>query len=229
MTRLLELSPGLIAHASGALWLPEWRVALVADVHLGYGWALRRRGHLGPVGDGGVRERLTQLVAELEPAQLIFLGDLVHAPRPGPQERQAIEEILSELSTRTSLLAVLGNHDRAFDRDFPWLGIPTTDHWETETLLAVHGDRRAEAGNRVLIVGHHHPALCLSDAAGARQKVPVFVATDKAVVLPAFSPFAAGVDIGRGVSAELRQVVGHGAPQLIAATGNRVVRIPARR
>jgi metallophosphoesterase superfamily enzyme len=33
---------------AGALWLDEGRTLLAADLHLGYGWAQRRRGESRP-------------------------------------------------------------------------------------------------------------------------------------------------------------------------------------
>src|SRR5690349_11353616 len=95
--KLIDLGQGRMAHASGALWLPDRRTVLVADVHLGFGWALRRRGQLGPVSDAGVGRKLASVAAELQPETIVFLGDLVHAPRPTPQERDLVETTLGAL------------------------------------------------------------------------------------------------------------------------------------
>ncbi|MEJ7607597.1 MAG: hypothetical protein WKF37_15335 [Bryobacteraceae bacterium] len=71
--RTLELAPGRVAHASGALWLPEVKTLLIADIHLGYGWALRRRGQLGPVQDPGTRQKLEAVFAELRPESVVWV------------------------------------------------------------------------------------------------------------------------------------------------------------
>src|SRR4051795_3070692 len=97
-SRSVELAPGRTAHASGALYLSGERTLVLADVHLGYGWALRRRRQLGPVGDDKLSAKLLSTVAELEPEHLLFLGDLVHAPRPAPQERAAVESTINLLA-----------------------------------------------------------------------------------------------------------------------------------
>src|ERR1700710_959951 len=140
MKRLVELASGKYAHASGALWLAESRTALVADVHLGYAWAMRRRGQLGPLIEGGVRDRLEALVEELRPERLIFLGDLVHAPKPDAPEREIVEETLKSLQTHAELILVSGNHDRGFGQDYGALGLTVLPAWECEDLIAVHGD-----------------------------------------------------------------------------------------
>src|SRR3954454_19215644 len=106
ISRSVELAPGRVAHASGALYLSDQQTLVLADVHLGYGWALRRRRQLGPVGDDKVRMKLMDAVEELHPEHIVFLGDLVHAPRPAPQERAAIEESVTSLA-RTGKITVV--------------------------------------------------------------------------------------------------------------------------
>jgi metallophosphoesterase superfamily enzyme len=43
------------------------------------------------------------------------------------------------------------------------------------------------------IIGHLHPAVSWADGAGMRLKMPALVASARRLVLPAFSPWAAGV------------------------------------
>ncbi|MDQ2711820.1 MAG: hypothetical protein M3Y24_06225, partial [Acidobacteriota bacterium] len=81
MTFPVCILPGLEAHSSSALWLPQSRTAIIADVHLGYSWAQRRRGELGPLADFRTREKLLTLFSALQPSHAVLLGDLVHAPR----------------------------------------------------------------------------------------------------------------------------------------------------
>ena len=98
---MIEVGPGRFAHPSGGLWLAEERILLVADPHLGYAWAQRRRGELGLLGDIVGQAKLLQVVEELAPEQLVLLGDIVHAPKPGPEERALIEETMAALKART--------------------------------------------------------------------------------------------------------------------------------
>jgi len=226
MTRFVELTPGKFAHASGALWLAEARAVLLADVHLGYAWAQRRRGQLGPVLDGGVREQLSQVLEELQPWQIVFLGDLVHAPKPDAEERAMICTMLDELRARAPLTLVRGNHDRGFARDFAGCDVDVVEEWTCGDLIARHGDREAQAPvDGFLAVGHHHPAYGLRDAAGVKQKLPVFLVGRRTFVLPAFSPFAAGVDVTKGLTTELKQLFGREPVQGVVATGRRAVAI----
>ncbi len=229
MTRLLELAPGRYAHASGALWLPEPRTLLIADAHLGYGWAQRRRGELGPLVDGGIDRQLTDLATELAAASVVFLGDLVHAPRPAPAEFAEIARTLEAVARHAEVIVVRGNHDRAFWKDFASLGFAPLREWRHPGLLATHGDRLPPIAGEHLVIGHFHPSFAPRDSAGARRRMRVFLWNERTTVLPAFSPFAAGSDVARFWPADLGAALGSGPVRLAACTGSRIAELPFRR
>ncbi len=229
MNRLLELANGRFGHASGALWLPAERTLFVADAHLGYGWAQRRRGELGPLADEKIRVQLLSTLDELAPQTLVFLGDLVHAPRPAAEEQRLIADILRAASTKARVIIVRGNHDRGFERDFSALEYSLVSEWRAPGLLAVHGDRLPPVADEHLVLGHFHPALSPRDAAGARQRIPAFVWTAGTTILPAFSPFAAGADLARHWTPALDAALGPGAVKVAVCTGKRVAQLPFRR
>ncbi len=227
MSSLLPVLPGLLAHASGALWLPESETALIADVHLGYSWAQRRRGELGPIADYRTREKLFQVRDELRPKQFVFVGDIVHAPRACTPEREYIEETLRTLGETAKLIAVRGNHDRQFADEFSHLNFFSVNAWSEGTLTAVHGDRFdfAWPETHTLVMGHLHPALAVRDAAGAGHKLPVFLVNANCLVLPAFSPFARGYDVAGGLPTEVSGCFRKEEIDIFAVTGKRVVRL----
>ncbi len=233
MSSLIAVLDSLQAHTSSALWLSDSHTAIVADVHLGYSWAQRRRGELGPLADFRTREKLLALTNDLQPRQIIFLGDLVHAPRPCAPEREWIENMLRELSDRAEIVAVRGNHDRAFTRDFGHLPIKPLEFWSNDFVTAVHGDRLHAAPipeHHTLIAGHLHPCLGVRDASGANHKLPVFLANRRCILLPAFSPFARGYDITGGLPADLAACFRDEPIEAYAATATRVARLgPLRR
>jgi uncharacterized protein len=197
----------------------------VADVHLGYSWAQRRKGELGPLADFQTREKLLKLCEDLQPKQIVFLGDLVHAPRPCRPEREWIESTLLEVARSASLIAVRGNHDRAFAREFGSLPIEQSEFWSCENIVAVHGDRLHSAPDvqdGILVLGHWHPCLGIRDAAGASHKMPVFLASESCLLLPAFSPFARGCDIREGLPVELLSCFRNQPIELFVASKSRV-------
>ena len=225
--KLLPILPGLQAHASGALWLPESGTAVIADLHLGYSWAQRRRGELGPLVDTQTRTKLFQCKDELRPKRFVFLGDLVHAPRSCAPEREWIEETLRQLGESAELIAVRGNHDREFAAEFAQLDLVHVEAWSDRVLVAIHGDRFECAcpEDHTLVLGHLHPALSIRDASGAGQKLPVFLANSHCIMLPAFSPFAVGHNVACGLPPEMRKCFGKESIHVYAASGKRVVRL----
>ena len=224
---IVEIAPGLWAHGSGALWLPEIETAVIADLHLGYSWAQRRRGELGPLADGRTCEKLFAARDALNPRQFVFLGDIVHAPRACTPEREWIEQTLLELRNSAHLVAVRGNHDRRFATEFGHLEFETADTWSHGQFTMVHGDRWnfAWPEQHTLVMGHIHPSLAVRDASGAGRKLPVFLVGRQCIVLPAFSPFARGYDVASGLPAEICNYLQKSEIQTYAATGKRVVRL----
>ena len=75
---------GLATDTAGALYWPEQRLLVVADLHLEKGSAFATRGVLLPPYDTAVTlARLAQLIARYAPQVVIALGDSFHDGR-GP-------------------------------------------------------------------------------------------------------------------------------------------------
>jgi metallophosphoesterase superfamily enzyme len=207
----------LVPHASGALWLPDLRTAILADLHLGYSWAQRRRGELGPLAAGGAAARLRRAVDELRPERVVLLGDLYHAPRPSAEERRMVEDALALVTGE--LVLVRGNHDRRIERDFAKAAVP---EWRAPGLVAAHGDVIPETDG-VLILGHFHPVAKLRDAAGVWRRYPVFVLGTRICLLPALSDFSPGA-----IWQEIPLDFG-ARPKVFALTPSRVMQIAGPR
>lgn len=164
----------------------------MADLHFGYELSQRTAGRLTPMwGMKSTEQRLMELLADYQPRRLLILGDLVH-------DRAAVEParaLLSRLATICETLLLAGNHDRHVAGT-----IAMRDSWENEEFHFHHGHCATEAGDRIQVIGHHHPAGTVSDGAGLRLKLPAFVQTAGCWILPAFSPWAAGAAWPTGTS-----------------------------
>ena len=225
----IEVGPGRIAHGSGALFLTDSGTLMIADAHLGYGFAQRRRGQLGPTTDGGILDRLQAVLDFFQPVETVFLGDTVHAPSPMAAEREFIESTLRSILEKSKIRIVQGNHDRAVVRDFGNLPIVVTPSWRVGDLLGLHGDRlHLEIPDaQHYLLGHLHPAINLRDDAGVNRRVPAFLVSKRATVLPAFSPFAAGLDVSRtSLPKEVKSILGR--HDVYVATGKQVALLPSR-
>ena len=210
-TRLL-LEPGVWLDARRAVWLEEWRTLAVADLHLGYAWAHRAEGQLMPVGvNEDTTERLLALLDIYPAEEVIVLGDIVHRAVAVPALLSELRWMALTIGDRARLRLIGGNHDRGLATILAQAGlaleIDTTA--EIGPHLLLHGDEPDEAvattrlaaqaglGGKV-ILGHEHPAIVLSGGVASSCKCPCFLAGPGALILPAFSPWAAGGDVRSG-------------------------------
>jgi putative SbcD/Mre11-related phosphoesterase len=186
-----EVRPGVWLDARCALWLAAERLLVIADLHWGYAASHRARGNLLPLwGDEEIAARLESLLADYEPAEMIWLGDVLH----DVEGRGNAERFLREARTPITLLA--GNHDRRWT-------VARERTLVRGNYFFHHGDNSPEIPvGHIEILGHHHPAVSWYDGAGGRLKLPALVAGARRLILPAFSPWAAGTawngDLGEG-------------------------------
>jgi putative SbcD/Mre11-related phosphoesterase len=190
----------------GAAVHPGERTAVIADVHLGYEWARGAAGDCVPA--HSLREtvaRLSAVFARATIARLVVAGDLVESSRPCRHTAADVRRLHDWLESRgVTLLALEGNHDRGRLR----LGRASTPSVTSSSSPApgasrlpasctvdgwtiAHGHRPIDAGRT--ISGHFHPVLRVEGIAA-----PCFLAGPGRIVLPAFSPNAAGCDVLSG-------------------------------
>ena len=173
------------------------RNLIIADLHLGYEASMAREGAYLPSTLRSTVASLKRLIEREKPKRLIIDGDLKHSFVPFRREKAELELFLSEVSPLVDeVVLVRGNHDVGI----LWIreeGVEIAHELEAGGWKIVHGHRLAE-GDR-FIIGHEHPAVRLRDEVGAVVKVPVFLMSEKLVVLPAFSPWAYGNDVLREI------------------------------
>jgi uncharacterized protein len=110
-------------------------------------------------------------------------GDLVESPRYCRRTAADVARMERWLADRgVSLVPLAGNHD---PRRVP----PLPETFEVDGWTIAHGHRPIDAPRT--INGHHHPVLRAEGLCA-----PCFLISPSAIVLPAFSPNAAGCNIG---------------------------------
>lgn len=176
-----EILPDVWLDSRLALWLAKERLLVIADLHWGYAASHRARGNLLPWwGDEEIEQRLEALVRDYQPVEMLWLGDVVHAAEGGARA----EAFLRRSAVRITALA--GNHDRR------WRGASETRTTRGRYFFH-HGDAAcAVPADCIEVIGHHHPAISWTDGAGSSLKLPALVVGESRLVLPAFSPWAAG-------------------------------------
>lgn len=178
----LEILPNLWLDARLALWLAASQTLVVADLHWGFAESHRLRGNLLPAwGDAEIANRLRSLLADYQPAEMVWLGDSLHTVAG----RTAAEEFLDAVGIPIAIVA--GNHDRRWSRAAELTSIRRGNY------AFHHGDRDLSINpEEIEVVGHYHPAVSWGDGAGTRLKLPALVQSKRRIILPAFSPWAAG-------------------------------------
>ena len=191
-----------------ALWWPAGRVLFVADLHLGKAASYRALGQ--PVPSGTTAEnlrRLSQLITHYLPAQLVFLGDFLHAR----QARTA--SVLNQLQLwrqgHASLHCTLvrGNHDSRAGDPPADLSISAVDEPYLVGPFAACHHPQTHATHGVL-AGHTHPVVQLQGPARDRLRLPCFVFEERSAILPAFGEFTGGYTVAAQPGLQLYAVGG---------------------
>lgn len=180
-----EIQPGIWLDSRRALFIEALGVLVVADIHWGFATSHRLAGNLLPLwGDEEIAATLLQLVETFHPGEMIWLGDSLHRVAG----RHAAEAFLRETGHRPLRIAIVtGNHDRRWP-------VESAHSLQRGNFYFHHGDlpsRDLAPGVRE-VIGHFHPAVGLRDGAGTRLRLPALVASERRLILPAFSPWAAG-------------------------------------
>jgi DNA ligase-associated metallophosphoesterase len=103
----------LVLSSLRAMFDPALRCLFVADAHFGKDAVFRARGVPVPIGSTADNlMRLDILIAEFEPAMLVFLGDLLHAREAHASETLDALRVWRARHAGLRVVLVEGNHDR---------------------------------------------------------------------------------------------------------------------
>jgi uncharacterized protein len=187
---IVLLGIALLADPAGALYWPEEKLLVVADLHLEKGSAFAARGVLLPPYDTAeTLRRLAPLIARYAPRCVIALGDNFHdgggPARMADRDRAA----LATLQRGRDWLWIAGNHDpdpaENIGGDFLAglaLGAFTFRHEPA---------RQPQAGE---VAGHLHPiARVARRGRGVSRRC--FASDGERLVMPAFGAYAGGLNI----------------------------------
>lgn len=188
-TARVELAgKAIILDARGFALAPECATMIVADLHLEKAASLAARGALLPPHDTlDTLRRLARHIADLAPRRLVLLGDSFHSRVHTLREGAAALDVIHELSARTRLIWIAGNHD-------PELPLALPGEKAKEIMI---GDivlrHLPRADGRAEIVGHLHPTARLATRAGMQRR-RCFLVASRRMILPAFGALTGGCD-----------------------------------
>ncbi|HEU4458374.1 MAG TPA: ligase-associated DNA damage response endonuclease PdeM [Methylibium sp.] len=179
-----------------AVWLPEQRTLLVADVHLGKAASFRRFGVPVPRGTSSESlDRLGALARACGAARIVVLGDFLHSAHAHCASTLGALARWRAAHADLAVTLVRGNHDAHAGDPPASAAIEVVD--EPHFLpglpgLALCHHPQPVAGAYVL-AGHWHPCASIASRAGDRLRLPCFWFGDAAArpvgILPAFGSF----------------------------------------
>jgi len=211
------IDDGVIISGRSCVYLPDISAVAVSDLHLGYEVYMESEGLFLPRMQLNMEiSRIQAILDEYAPEIFIINGDLKQEfSRNTPQEWIEIKHLFSLLTERMRVVVVRGNHDNYILNIASLFQIPVVQSCTMDRILFAHGDVLIEGSKaRWTIIGHEHPAIRIRDEIGAQTKYPAFISFhDGLLVLPAFSPFAAGTDVATDWSGML-------SPYLTARKGD---------
>jgi uncharacterized protein len=180
----------LVADPVGALYWPDERLLIVADLHLEKGSAFAKRGVLLPPYDTTTTlARLARLVERYAPRLVLTLGDSFHDGE-GPLRMSAADRMaLAAMQRGRDWIWIAGNHDPNLPdaiggqlADALALGPLTLRHQPSEN--ACDGE----------IAGHLHPVARVAQRGRAIGR-RCFASDGRRLIMPAFGAYAGGLNV----------------------------------
>lgn len=181
----------LVPDLSGALWLPETRTLLVADLHFEKGSAFAAKGvHLPPYDTGSTLTMLEQTAARYAPDRVISLGDSFHDD--ASRSRMSEEDVtrIRKLTQRSEFIWITGNHDSCPPED---LGGTIAGQVDVGELKLQH-EPSGGLSFSPEISGHLHPVAAVARR-GRRLRRRCFASDGARLVMPAFGAYTGGLNV----------------------------------
>ncbi|MFC4626286.1 ligase-associated DNA damage response endonuclease PdeM [Daeguia caeni] len=175
---------------SGALYLDEFGVLVVSDLHLEKGSSFARRGQLLPPYDtAATLDILGAVIARYQPKSVISLGDSFH-------DRAASARLPAFYATRLKTMMegrdwcwIAGNHDPERPADLPgdWV-----EELVVGSLVFRHEPSRKMGQGE--IAGHLHPAARIVRH-GRSVRRPCFASDGERLIMPAFGAYTGALNV----------------------------------
>jgi len=178
MIKLLSPHPAALVEAQ------RTQILVVADLHIGWEMALSKKGIHVPTQTQKLQQRLSALISEHKPQELLILGDVKHTVATAETgEWRDVPDFFNNLAKQIGKISVIrGNHDGNLDpllpenvKTLPATGASFGDvgffhghRWPSPTIL----------GCKTLVMGHIHPVVSFRDPAGFRISKQVWVRAD---------------------------------------------------
>jgi uncharacterized protein len=171
-----------------ALLLPENKVLILSDLHLGKVEHFRASGIGLPAGPTeSTLITLDTLIHKIKPTHIIFLGDLFHSRK---NTSYSLFEDWRYSHREIQMSLIHGNHDIMSNADYLNLGLDLYFEYQIGPLWLTHEPQTIlPTETRFNLAGHIHPGIRLKGKGKQSLTLPCFWFTDKQGIVPAFGQF----------------------------------------
>ncbi len=190
-----------------SLFFPKEKLLVIGDLHLGYEYALRKKGLEFPlVQFSETIEEIKKLLDYIKMnygkiEQIIFLGDIKHHFNYQNSENADINKLITFLKKyvrEENIIFIRGNHEKN-EKNGKYL-----DYYLVKDIAFIHGHREFveiyDKSINLIVMGHLHPTITLSDKAGIkREKYKCFLVgrykKKNFVIVPSFLSITEGISL----------------------------------
>lgn len=228
-----------------ALYLPELKSLIIADLHIGIENELNDLGvHINSQTQT-MKTMLTQICKKYLPEEIIILGDIKHTIPSTPFfEKKDIIDFLNHAKTLATIHIVPGNHDGFIEKMIPdQINICPSEGFTNKDIGFTHGHRWPKPELlqcKYLLCGHTHPTIKFTDRLGYHSFEPCWIKTKvnsstiyekypnanpdiNIIFFPAFNPLCGGIAVNdEGIVGPLKQIIDLDTAELFLLDGSMV-------
>jgi DNA ligase-associated metallophosphoesterase len=180
----------LVADPAGAMYWPDEKLLVVADLHLEKGSAFAARGVLLPPYDTATTlVRLSRLIERYAPCLVVALGDSFHDNGGAARMDDSSRSALKALQRGRDWLWIAGNHDPAPADN---IGGRFAGELALGPLTLRHQPLPGQSDGE--IVGHLHPVARVARRGRAVSR-RCFASDGRRLVMPAFGAYTGGLNV----------------------------------
>lgn len=183
-----------------ALYLKKEKILIIADLHIGQEEAMNKQGILIPRFQfKGIESKLKNILDKYKVNKIIINGDLKHEfGIISEQEWRNTLKILDLCLSYAPVILIKGNHDKIIGPITDKRNVQIIDYYKTDEVTILHGDKLKEIKTKIIIIGHEHPAIIISDRI-RKEKYKCFLKgkwkNKTLIVMPSFNFITEGTDV----------------------------------
>ncbi len=176
---------------SGALYAPDYRTLLIADLHLEQGTSMARRGvHVPPFDTSASLALLQHVIDAIKPWRMVLLGDSFHDRLAHADLCEPHRTVLQNITSSVETIWITGNHDPEAPQGLGGVCVDThrLDHIE------LRHEPNPNLNGRCEIAGHLHPGATIVQR-GIAMRTKCFIADDRRMIMPAFGSYTGALSV----------------------------------